>query len=77
MQATSSEIINLEHLGIVTQDAGRIGSTTVKVGVPAPCLQPNAPGQLRSFSDLDSYRSEARRIGSLFKKALGTEPARI
>ena len=66
----NNEVILLERLKFVTQAGGKVQPETIKVNSPRPCRQPNAPGELRSFEDLEGFRKEARRIGAACRKAI-------
>lgn len=69
MTSATHEII-LNKLCFVTQSDGRVTTAQVRVDIPSPCRQPNGPGKLKSFNSLESFRTEARSIGSAIREAL-------
>jgi len=65
----AGHIIELTKLRVVTQEAGVIGRSIVKVNAPTSCVQPNSPGEL-SNTTLESFRANARSVGAAFRQAL-------
>jgi hypothetical protein len=72
MPVNANQPIELNKLSIVTEQKGLIGTETVKISTPSACTQPNGPGQLRRFETLSGFRSEAKSLGSQFRKALAS-----
>ena len=70
MSTAVPQVIELPKLRFVTQEQGRIKTETVKIDMPTPCKQSNAPGSLRSFDSFKLFCDDGRTLGGKFRAAL-------
>jgi len=70
MAAPEQEVVTLDKLYVHSIENGLLTRVPVRVPVPAPCGQENAPGGFSVHKNFEAFRESARQAGRDFKKAL-------